>query len=149
MLVRIVLPHGSANSPVISPVIDAMPARTIRRWEPGDAELPRVEELLSYVELSDEDADVLYEQESNEAYAGPEGGDKLGGCASMDSKRRISRVQDMQESDEANLSNRFSGQSPLYVGRQRMRAHHSMRRAQGCRQFRLGMLLGKVAQLTG
>jgi len=41
--------------------------------------LPRVEELLSYVELSDEDADVLYEQESNEAYAGPEGGDKLGG----------------------------------------------------------------------
>ncbi len=79
MLVRIVLPEGAANSPQRTPVADAFAAKAIKRWEPGEAELPRVSELSSYEEIDEDELDALYEAENAESYDGPSGGDKLGG----------------------------------------------------------------------
>jgi uncharacterized protein YwqG len=79
MLVRMVVPDGEPNVFGQSPVADAFPAKVIRRWEAGESELPRVEELVDYVELSEEEQTELYDAEADETYAGPEGGDKLGG----------------------------------------------------------------------
>jgi uncharacterized protein YwqG len=79
MLVRVVDAFGEARALKETPVINAFPPKVIRRWEPGTPELPRVEELIGYMELSDEEQEELFDAEDSEAYPGPEGGDKLGG----------------------------------------------------------------------
>jgi hypothetical protein len=79
MLIRLVVPAGAPNILKTSPVSEPFPAKVIRRWEAGTPELPRVEELVGYVEISRDEQDELYDAEANETYPGSEGGDKLGG----------------------------------------------------------------------
>jgi hypothetical protein len=87
MLVRIITPEDeSAAVPAPlslpfseSPVVNAFPAKVIRRWDAGVPELPRVEELIGYVEIPEDEQTDLYDAEDAQTYAGPEGGDKLGG----------------------------------------------------------------------
>ena len=79
MLARLVNPSGESHSYNQTPVADAFPAKVIRRWEPGELELPRVEELIGLQEISEDEQTELYDAEDSETYPGPEGGDKLGG----------------------------------------------------------------------
>lgn len=79
MLVRIVKPEGECGSPAESPVLNPFPPRTIKNWAALEPELPRVEELVALVDLSDEEQDALYDSEDDESFKGPASGDKLGG----------------------------------------------------------------------